>query len=130
MNCAIELHDSEVQSVEIGDGLVRIMFLRAYVHCSTGKPGLDAGEGFLQSVEAVFSNATCSGQPAGFAGRVADGSVHVDAACIGLLPLPSLITGNISTSVVLVSGAELSIVASSLQCISAGGRTFVEAYSP
>lgn len=44
--------------------------------------------------------------------------------------LPSLITGNISASVVLVSGAELSIVASSLQCISVGGRTFVEAYSP
>jgi hypothetical protein len=128
MNSAIELHDSEVQSVEIADGVVRVFFSSAYVHCSTGKPGVDAGEGFSQSVEVVFSNAKCSGESAGFAGTVADGSVHVDAACIGLLPLPCLIKGNISANFVLASGAELSITAGSLQCVPTGGRTFIEAY--
>ena len=51
MNVAIELHDSTVTALTIEPPLVRLM-LNTYVHKSPGRPGVDAGTGWLQ--EAVL----------------------------------------------------------------------------
>jgi hypothetical protein len=61
MNAALEFHDSEVSSVECTGSTLCVRFAAAYVHQSEGRPGADAGAGYVQSVELLFHEAQWSG---------------------------------------------------------------------
>jgi hypothetical protein len=47
-NRAIEIHDSEVESLLIDVGQVVLEFSSAYIHQSDGRPAIDAGIGWTQ----------------------------------------------------------------------------------
>jgi len=49
-NRAIEIHDSQLQSITISAGDVVLDFSSAYIHQSDGRPGIDAGTGWTQHV--------------------------------------------------------------------------------
>ena|SRR5688500_250956 len=127
MNSAIEFHDSEIQAIESSTGIVRVIFSSAYVHCSPGTPGADAGKGFTQPVELVFYGARTTGD-ARVVGNLADGDVNVGGKSLGLLPLPYSISGDVTAKFVFASGAKVSITAQALECLPTGGRAFVEEY--
>jgi len=45
----IEIHDSELKTVTVTDGNVVLELSPAYIHMSDGRPGIDAGTGWLQN---------------------------------------------------------------------------------
>lgn len=128
MNSSLELHDSKVQVIEVDAGLLRIVFSSAYVHRSAGRPGIDAGAGYMQAAELAFSGATWVGVPEQCSGSISDGSVLVAGQSLSLIPLPFSASGNISAEIVFVSGVVLSVSATSVVCSCFGEPRFVENY--
>jgi hypothetical protein len=49
-NRAIEIHDSELESLVVSQGHVVLGFSSAYIHESDGRPAVDAGTGWIQHV--------------------------------------------------------------------------------
>jgi hypothetical protein len=50
LNRAIEIHDSELESLVVSEGHVVLDFSSAYIHESDGRPAVDAGTGWTQHV--------------------------------------------------------------------------------
>src|SRR5690242_20109714 len=88
MNRGIEFHDSEVRSTERLRDSVHIFFDPAYVHVSTGRPGIDAGEGHVQPAKLVFEAVVCEVIPPGCIGPISDGEVSINEVAYSLLPVP------------------------------------------
>src|SRR5688572_8842994 len=76
MNVAIEFHDSEIVRVDRAGEDVELELL-AYIHQSTGRPGVDPGTGWTQS--AVLRVRGASGQASG-PFMIFDGSLLVGKA--------------------------------------------------
>ena len=123
------MHDSKVQAIEAAGGLLRIVFSSAYVHRSTGRPGIDAGSGYTQPAELAFSGASWVGVPEQCSGTISDGSVLVADQSLSLIPLPFSASGNIFAKIVFVSGDVLSVSATSVVCSCSGEPRFVENYA-
>lgn len=51
MNRAIELHDSELASFELREGVAVVCLRPVYLHESEGRPGFDAGTGWTADVD-------------------------------------------------------------------------------
>ena len=129
MNAALEFHDSKVQSAEGANGTFRLLFSAAYVHRSLGRPGVDAGAGYVQPAELVFSAASWSEQSATCIGGISDGSVSINGEKLSLIPIPFFATGLVSAELVFVSGAVLTVSSSSVACSVTGEPRFVENYA-
>jgi hypothetical protein len=52
-NAAVEIHDSTLESIETHSEVL-VAMLSAYVHRSSGRPGIDAGTGWSQTVRLRF----------------------------------------------------------------------------
>ena len=129
MNSAIEFHDSEVASVRAASGDVRLEFSAAYVHRSVGRPGIDAGEGFIQPAEVVFSNAVHSESEGPCIGELADGTVLVDGEeYSNHLPVPFAASGKVTGSFIFASGGVLTVTGGGVSCQVFGHAKFVEKY--
>ena len=129
MNVALEFHDSEVLSTVGACGELRIVFSSAYIHRSSGIPGVDSGTGYVQPAELVFSGATWQGLSPLCSGRLSSGSLVVGGQSLSLIPLPFSISGRASAELVFVSGAALSVSATSVACSCSGEPRFVETYA-
>lgn len=129
MNVALEFHDSNVGAILGADGSLRVLFSRAYTHHSTGRPGFDAGSGYLQPAELVLSQAVLSGPAAGCVGRVSDGELVVDGQPMSLVPLPFTASGNVTLSLTFTSGASISVSAASVSSWATGEGEFIETYA-
>ena len=129
MNASIEFHDSKVKLAEGINGTFRLLFSAAYVHRSEGRPGVDAGAGYVQPAEVVFSSASWSEPTAACVGNLSDGWVSVDGEKLSLVPLPFSASGLVSAEFVFESGAVLSVSASSIACSPTGEPRYVENYA-
>ncbi len=128
MNAALEFHDSEVGLLTGADCTLKMQFSAAYIHRSSGRPGIDAGAGYIQPAELVFSAASWSELSHDCVGDLSNGSLLINGAEYSLVPLPFSASGQISAEFVFVSGAVLSVSASSLHCLCTGEPGFVENY--
>jgi hypothetical protein len=129
MNSALEFHDSEVAAVRAVAGTVRLELPSAYVHRSSGTPGVDPGEVFLQPAEVVFSNAVHAESTGPCIGALSDGSITVDGKPFSnMVPVPFRESGSVVASFSFVSGGVLSVTGSAVSCITSGKPTFVEKY--
>lgn len=54
MNQVIELHDSEIAAIWLERDEAVIIFSSAYIHQSTGEPGVNSGSGWIQRAELVI----------------------------------------------------------------------------
>jgi len=129
MNAAIEFHDSDVQAIAGSGDCLRVVFSGAYVHRSAGRPGIDAGAGYIQPAELVFSHASWSAPSSGCSGAISDGALVVNGTSMSLVPLPFSASGQISVNLTFTSGATFSASAASVSCASAGESRFVESYA-
>ena len=129
MNAALEFHDSEVSSAAGANGTFRILFSEAYIHRSHGRPGVDAGAGYIQKAELVFSVASWSGASDLCVGDLSAGSLFVNGEKLSLVPLPFSASGRVVAEFVFASGATLSVSASSVVCTCNGEPRFVENYA-
>jgi hypothetical protein len=129
MNSALEFHDSDVAEVRMTGGSLHIVFESAYVHRSRGSPGTDAGSGYAQPAEMVFSEAHYSGSEGGCVGAISDGVISTEVAKFNnLVPLPFSVLGPVTAKITFVSGAVLEIKASAVSCVPTGAASFIEAY--
>jgi hypothetical protein len=59
MNTNIELHDSVVANIATLEGAAIVSFQPAYLHKSEGRPGFDAGSGWLPMQPSAETSPTC-----------------------------------------------------------------------
>lgn len=128
MNEALELHDSNASRFLRESGTLRISLEPAYVHRSPGRPGVDAGEGYAQAAELIFSEARVEIEGA-CEGYLSEGSVSCDGSVLeNLLPLPLNYIGAVVGTLVFVSGGVLRVSASGVSCMGKGAARFLEKY--
>ena len=126
MNSALEFHDSKVGSVQVVGTSLRIMFARAYIHRSSGMPGVDSGDGFIQPVEMSFGGASFVGDLSLCMGALWNGSLSVSGKELGLIPVPFNCFAPVLAELNFSSGALLTVEASSVSVTSVGEAVFVE----
>ena len=110
---------------------LRLTFAPAYVHRSLGRPGVDAGHGYLQPAELVFAEATYSESGGPCVGTVLEGIIETEhGRYSNLIPLPLAVSGKISAEITFSSGGVLKMACSGVSCIPTGDvdPTFVEPY--
>jgi len=128
MNAAIEFHDSEVSSVECTGSTVCVRFAAAYVHHSEGRPGTDAGAGYVQSLELLFHEAQWSGNVQLCFGRLSDGHLREGEYTMSLVPLPYQSRAAVVGEFAFQNGERLSIKSASAVIRFSGEPRFVESY--
>jgi hypothetical protein len=129
VNAALQFHDSDVKIINSSADVLRVTFSGAYVHRSTGRPGIDAGSGYIQPAELAFSRAEWSVLPPGCIDAISDGELVVNGKSMSLVPLPFYASGEISVRLTFVSGASFFAKAESVSCKSLGDGRFVETYA-
>jgi hypothetical protein len=129
MNSALEFHDSDVEAISGSGDCLRVVFSGAYVHRSARRPGIDAGTGYMQPAELVFSLASWSAPSSGCSGAISDGALVVNGTSMSLVPLPFSASGQISVDFTFASGATFSASAASVSCTSTGESRFIESYA-
>ena len=126
MNIGLEFHDSVVRAVGESRPIIRVSFERAYLHHSVGRPGVDAGAGYIQSAELIFRDAAAVGLSPACVGAISDGGITVNGDAYSLLPVPFQAKGVIEAQFVFCTGATLKITATTVSCTVHGTPQFVE----
>jgi hypothetical protein len=129
MNSALELHDSRVEAVRTLGRELRVVFRAAYVHRTEGRPAVDAGSGYEEPAEMIFTDATYSESRGACVGTVSDGSLCAGSTRFeNLIPLPLSFSGRVSATIAFSSGAVLEVTAAGVSYFATGPARFVEAY--
>jgi hypothetical protein len=129
MNAALEFHDSEVSSVRAVADDVRIELPSAYVHRSSGRPGIDSGSVFLQPAAVIFSRAVVEETSGPCTGAISDASISVNGEQFSnVVPVPFAAVGAVAGSFTFASGGVLSVSGEGVSCQVSGKPVFVEAY--
>lgn len=126
MHRAVELHDTKILSCR-QEGKSLLMKLDAYVHQSTGEPGVDQGTGWSQQVDLIVTNAVVvapSVNPDSLS--ISNGTLVIDGQSLSLLPLPLKKAGSVRLSLFGDDGAELVVDGTAVRLSPAGDPTFVE----
>lgn len=77
-NRAMEFHDSTFDGLHWCGTDLTLTFSAAYIHQSEGKPGVDAGSGWVQEVRLHISDATLTGETLDLPCDLYDGSISLD----------------------------------------------------
>lgn len=77
-NLAIEFHDSTFDGAHWDGTALTLSFSAAYIHQSEGKPGVDAGSGWVQELRLHISEASRSGEIPDLPCDLWDGSISLD----------------------------------------------------
>ena len=128
MNSAIELHDSEISALVVAEGNCRLEFSHAYIHCSDGEPGIDSWQGFSQLAALLFRGAKTDSTDVSFPQTIGEGSISAGGESVGLLGLPFARSGEVLARFEFVSGAILSISATSVECYLHGEPRLIESF--
>ena len=104
-NSALEFHDSEVASIVTSGGTVVVKSSAVYVHRSAGRPGVDAGAGYLQSLELICSGTSVAHKEEGCGGRSLDGLLTVDSLQMSLVPVPDEAFGEVTIGPLFTNGS-------------------------
>lgn len=128
-NSALEFHDSQVAYVESrGEDLI-IHLAAGYVHRSDGRPGVDAGAGYLAPISIRFANAKFVGDLGLCIGLLWEGWICLGEVKMTSLPLPYQGVGTISATLQFANGTGLEVTSSAIECALSGDEKFVESYS-
>jgi hypothetical protein len=77
VNSLIELHDSVLAALILRDRDAVLSLKPAYIHRSSGRPGIDPGTGWTQDLEVTITDATVSGSSGLLPARISDGTLRV-----------------------------------------------------
>ena len=88
-NRAIEIHDSTLDAISIRDGAAVLHFPCVYIHESIGRPGVDAGSGWVQQALLRISDAAITRSFSTFPADLLDGHIKLgDAVLKNEIPIP------------------------------------------
>lgn len=105
----LELHDSVVGEVRVEKRNLVLDFSRAYVHKSTGRPGIDRGTGWAQRIRLEFVKASLDGVARGLPDRISDGELETGQNRDGGIPIPFDAEDAVRLSLIFQSGNEIQI---------------------
>lgn len=89
MNSVIEIHDSEIDAITNVDGEAVLYFSSVYLHKSLGKPGVDAGTGWVQKARLTIPDALVERTFEHFPAELLDGNIRLgDATFENEIPVP------------------------------------------
>lgn len=127
-NAAIEFHDSHITSWRFS-GKNLVMSLRAYVHRSPGRPGIDPGTGWLQDANALIRDATLSRTLPDEPFELSEGSVEFDGQqLVNVVSLPFAISSSVRIRLETCEHGVFEIRGRGLRIEVNGEPTFVEAF--
>jgi hypothetical protein len=87
-NRAIEFHDSTFAGLEKDGPNVTLRFSAVYIHESNGKPGFDAGSGWVQEARLHIAGASLSGEITELPCNLWDGSIRLGGELFQMVPIP------------------------------------------
>jgi hypothetical protein len=126
-NEAIEFHDSVLMRIDHAGDEIRLLFQPAYVHRSSGDPGVDAGTGWTVDVELTLFGAQSRSIVPNLPGGVWQGDLRIDKMELGnVMALPLDASGNIALRIELMSGEVVEVSGNRVQLLIVSGYTFVE----
>jgi hypothetical protein len=126
-NRAIELHDSVLAYVDLRNGQVEIGLLPAYVHSSTGVPGVDSGTGWVQNLAIVVENGGVEGQLPQLPCDLSGGTLAVaEHTSDNTLALPLDQSGNVELKLEVMWGGQIVVRGTRILAILKGEPKYVE----
>ena len=131
LNTKLEIHDSELGSIQIDGTSVTLKLTPAYVHKSHGRPGVDPGTGWTQDVTIVIGDAHVASNSLNFPCDLTDGNLTVDLeSWDNTIPLPLRRRGSVKLLLVGKWGGEVSLSGSEISLNPSGEATYVEEFHP
>lgn len=126
---AIEIYDSTLASVGDDGGHVVIKFKPAYIHRSTGTPGVDPGGGWVQDAILRVENGTIDGSVPRMPGDLWEGSLQVGNQRVeNIIPLPLDYQGAVTLVLVAQDESRMVIRGSAISAILVGQPRFIEEF--
>lgn len=128
---AIELHDSELAAVSRNGDEILVSLSRAYLHRSSGRPGVDAGTGWVQPATLTLEGATLICTSTVFPTWISDGHLRVGSEMHdNLIPAVGDFSGAVELSLVLAMGGTVVVQGHRFVIQLHGEAVFVESYDP
>ncbi|MCB9925558.1 MAG: hypothetical protein H6822_25635 [Planctomycetaceae bacterium] len=129
MPSIIELHDSIVHAcIAHGEDIV-VHLSPAYLHRTTGHPGVDAGDVFTLDLDLKFSDAVIDEPFVDLPVQLADGRLSVGATCFdNAVPFPFNHSGFVTAEFVDCYGRVARITSRSLILRPASKEIFLESF--
>jgi hypothetical protein len=126
-NRAIEFQDSTFNGVEREGADLALRFSAAYIHQSEGKPGIDAGSGWVQELRLLISDASRSGEILGLPCILSDGSISLDDKRFdNCVPIPLDYRGRVEVN--LEQDGKLTVTGTRLRVELLGQPKYVEEF--
>lgn len=130
MNRAIELHDSIIEFIFPHGDQTTIELNPAYLHESTGRPGVDLGAGFLQKVHLQFRGAEIASLVTDLPVRITDGWILTgEKRFENFVPLPLIHVGHTEIEIQTEKGEILGLRASGIVLILSGEKKQIEQFN-
>jgi hypothetical protein len=131
VNSALELHDSNISEIRQQGNDVVVLFSRAYIHKSTGRPGWDAGSGWSQAAEVVVINSMLPHTLPDNLSDLRGGHLKVnDELFAGLIPMPFNAIGKTELEIEFSEGERLSFVGEGITLFPRGEGQYIEEFAP
>ncbi|HEX3586302.1 MAG TPA: hypothetical protein VH024_09920 [Candidatus Angelobacter sp.] len=109
-NRVIEIHDSELKSIAVSNGEIVLELSPAYIHQSEGRPGMDAGTGWLQDAVIRILGEEISGSFSELPCDLWDGQLKLpDESLDNTIPIPLSVEGHIELQLTSCSGESVQI---------------------
>jgi hypothetical protein len=125
-NEAFEFHDSVLMRIDRAGDEIHFLF-DAYVHRSSGDPGVDPGTGWTVDVELILSGAESRSIVPNLPASIWDGALRIDESEFSnVVVLPLEVSGNIALRIELMSGEIVEATATRAKLVVVGPYTFVE----
>ncbi len=123
----MEFHDSTFDGVERDGNNLALRFSAAYIHQSEGKPGVDAGSGWVQELRFHVSDASQTGVIVDLPCDLWGGSVSLDDKRLeNVIPLPLDYRGRVEIRLEQTTG--LTITGTGLRVEVCGKPKYVEEF--
>jgi len=88
-NRIIEIHDSVLEKISLSQGKAELHFSSVYIHRSEGRPGIDAGSGWVQRAILRIDGAELRGTFPEFPVDLANGQIKLGEHCTeNEIPIP------------------------------------------
>jgi hypothetical protein len=88
LNAAVEIHDSTLERVETSNGDL-VVVIHAYVHRSSGRPGVDRGTGWSQLAHFRFLVGKATGSVGSIPMELLDGRMILSGRTLSnVIPMP------------------------------------------
>ncbi|MGB8356920.1 MAG: hypothetical protein WCD79_23690 [Chthoniobacteraceae bacterium] len=129
MNEVIELHDSDLAAVEFANETAILSLRPAYIHRSEGRPGIDAGSGWIQDATLTIFAAESVVPPSRLPATIWDGFFRVgNHTYDNTIPVAASFDGAIELHIVLNSSETVTIRGERIEIALMGRARYVEEF--